>query len=285
MAEPKEWIPRLESAGKKIPDYDNPDYFSIKVYYGGYIDHISGTYIGGSISYYDNVDKDKMSLTEVDGMVRGINCAYGGQMIDYWYSIGGEDNQKTKLNNDSDTITMCCRVPEIRLDGKRYKRLANKKWLPGVKISEPQESVLTQASRAPNINPTDKGKGKLKVELSKSDNDSDAGLRVQDDDVSLLAYEDRFVEEDEDDECGGDANEDSEDDDYDPAKDDDDLTKAEIGEKNEDGGSSAAAAVSSTLTVEGTKVEDSEAMYEAVDSNEEVIGHELNSDDDGEGHQ
>ncbi|KAL6134083.1 hypothetical protein ACLB2K_066316 [Fragaria x ananassa] len=36
--------------------------------------------------------------------------------------------------------------------------------------------------------------------------------------------------------------------------------------------------------VEGLEVEDSEAMY-GLNSNEEVIGYELNSDDDGEGHQ
>ncbi|KAL6145140.1 hypothetical protein ACLB2K_055828 [Fragaria x ananassa] len=172
----------------------------------------------------------------------------------------------------------------------------------GVKITEPQEGVLTQASRALTIDPTIKGKRKLEVELSESDSDNDAGLRVQDVDAGLLAYVDGWDEEDEDDESGGDAkfteDEDSEDDDYDPAKDDDDvaaygvdddflfgwLTEVEVGEKNEEGGSSVVAS-QKTYTVEGPEVEDSEAMYGAKDSDKEVIGYELNSDDDGEGHQ
>lgn len=56
-----------------------------------------------------------MSLTEVDGMVRGINPKYAGTRIDYWYSIGSEEDGKTKLSCDSDVIRMCCLVPEIRL--------------------------------------------------------------------------------------------------------------------------------------------------------------------------
>ncbi|KAL6225569.1 hypothetical protein ACLB2K_004418 [Fragaria x ananassa] len=173
----------------------------------------------------------------------------------------------------------------------------------GVKITEPQEGVLTQASRAPTIDPTVKGKRKLEVKLSESDNDSNAGSRVQDVDAGLLAYEDGWDEEDDDDESRGDAKftegEDSEDDDYDPAKDDDDdvaaygigdhflfdwLTEAEVDEKNEEGGSSAVAS-QKTHTVEGPEVENSEAMYRVEDSDEEVIGYELNFDDDGEGHQ
>ncbi|KAL6209240.1 hypothetical protein ACLB2K_020183 [Fragaria x ananassa] len=162
----------------------------------------------------------------------------------------------------------------------------------GVKITEPQEGVLTQASRAPTLDPTVKGKRKLEVELSESDSDSDAGSRVQDVDVGLLAYEDGWDEEDEDDESRGDAKftegEDSEDDDYDPAKDDDDvaaygvgddflfdwLTKVEVDEKNEKGGSSAVAS-RKTHTVEGPEVEDSEAMYEAEDSDEKKKGTKL----------
>ncbi|KAL6134084.1 hypothetical protein ACLB2K_066317 [Fragaria x ananassa] len=60
------------------------------------------------------------------------------------------------------------------------------------------------------------------------------GLRVQDVDAGLLAYEYGWDEEDEDDESRGDAKftegEDSEDDDYDPAKYDDDVAAYGVGD-------------------------------------------------------
>ncbi|XP_024178246.1 uncharacterized protein LOC112184209 [Rosa chinensis] len=98
----------------KLDNFDDasssihPDYFTIKVYHGGYIEHEDSKYIGATVSYYDNVDKDKMSLTEVDGMVRGIKSEYVGTRIDYWYSIGSEEDAMSKLNNDSNVIRMCC---------------------------------------------------------------------------------------------------------------------------------------------------------------------------------
>nr|XP_011458231.1 PREDICTED: TMV resistance protein N-like isoform X2 [Fragaria vesca subsp. vesca] len=89
MAVADVWIPRLENGGE--PNYVNSDLFTIKVYHGGHYDHIEKKYIGGSISYYDDVDKDKMSLTEVDGMMMGINRSY------------------------ADALMMCCCVPRVRL--------------------------------------------------------------------------------------------------------------------------------------------------------------------------
>ncbi|XP_024184621.1 uncharacterized protein LOC112189508 isoform X2 [Rosa chinensis] len=83
------------------------------MYHGGIIRE--NKYVGGKISYYDNVDKDKMSLIEVDSMVRGVDPAYAGKRIDYWYSIGSEDDALTKLSTDFDAIQMCCCVPQIRL--------------------------------------------------------------------------------------------------------------------------------------------------------------------------
>ncbi|KAM5585145.1 hypothetical protein ABKV19_004510 [Rosa sericea] len=83
------------------------------MYHGGIIRE--NKYVGGQISYYDNVDKDKMSLIEVDSMVRGIDPAYVGRRMDYWYSIGSEDDALTKLSTDFDAIQMCCCVPHIRL--------------------------------------------------------------------------------------------------------------------------------------------------------------------------
>ncbi|XP_040374739.1 uncharacterized protein LOC121052874 [Rosa chinensis] len=83
------------------------------MYHGGIIRE--NKYVGGKISYYDNVDKDKMSLIEVDSMVRGIDPTYVGRRMDYWYSIGSEDDALTKLSTDFDAIQMCCCVPQIRL--------------------------------------------------------------------------------------------------------------------------------------------------------------------------
>ncbi|PRQ57820.1 putative transposase, mutator type, MULE transposase domain-containing protein [Rosa chinensis] len=109
----EEWVPRTEEGGDEIPNYVHPELFTIKMYHGGIIRE--NKYVGGKISYYDNVDKDKMSLIEVDSMVRGVDPAYAGKRIDYWYSIGSEDDALTKLSTDFDAIQMCCCVPQIRL--------------------------------------------------------------------------------------------------------------------------------------------------------------------------
>ncbi|XP_004296438.1 PREDICTED: uncharacterized protein LOC101302345 [Fragaria vesca subsp. vesca] len=93
----------------------NSDFFTIKVYHGGHYYHIEKKYIGGCISYYDDVDKDKMSLTEVYGMMMGITRSYAGKRIDYYYSIGSEEDIVAKLNNDGDALMMCCCVPRVRL--------------------------------------------------------------------------------------------------------------------------------------------------------------------------
>ncbi|PRQ20047.1 putative transcription factor interactor and regulator CCHC(Zn) family [Rosa chinensis] len=85
----------------------------MKIYHGGNI--FGNKYVGGKISYYDYVDKDKMSLTEVDNMEKGLNPDYGGSRIDYWFRIGSEDDALTKLNSDLDVMTMVCCVPDERL--------------------------------------------------------------------------------------------------------------------------------------------------------------------------
>lgn len=79
--------------------------------HGGYIK--DNQYVGGKINYYDYVDKDRMSLVEVDSMVRGLNQNYGGMRINYWYKIG--DNGLTKLETDLDAVRMCRCVPQDRL--------------------------------------------------------------------------------------------------------------------------------------------------------------------------
>ncbi|KAK9911747.1 hypothetical protein M0R45_035639 [Rubus argutus] len=63
------WKPRTEIQDEEIP------------HYGGFIRNNS--YIGGKFDYYDMVDKDRMSMIELDGMVKGLNKRYVGSRIDY----------------------------------------------------------------------------------------------------------------------------------------------------------------------------------------------------------
>ncbi|KAL6185901.1 hypothetical protein ACLB2K_042023 [Fragaria x ananassa] len=109
------WIPRSEGALDEIPPYTHHDYFTVKMYHGGLIK--GNTYVGEKISYYDNVDKDMISLIEVDSMVTRVDPAYAGRMMDYWYYIGNNLDALTKLSSDMDTMTMamCACVHEIRL--------------------------------------------------------------------------------------------------------------------------------------------------------------------------
>ncbi|XP_062021198.1 uncharacterized protein LOC133737709 [Rosa rugosa] len=104
---------RSEFGAGSIAGDGLPDYFTVKLYHGGYFS--GNQYIGGKINYYEFVDKDRMSLVEVDAMVRGLNQDYVGKRIDYWYRIGTEDDALTKLSTDLDAVTMCCCVPQIRL--------------------------------------------------------------------------------------------------------------------------------------------------------------------------
>ncbi|XP_062023137.1 uncharacterized protein LOC133739371 isoform X2 [Rosa rugosa] len=108
------WVPRVSEGEKdEIPDYGHPDYFTVKVYHGGCIR--DSKYVGGKVDFYDNVDKDRMSLVEVDNMVRQLNPAYSNQRIDYWYKVGDEDDELIKLETDIDVMIMCSAVPQWRL--------------------------------------------------------------------------------------------------------------------------------------------------------------------------
>ncbi|XP_062024551.1 uncharacterized protein LOC133740625 [Rosa rugosa] len=108
------WVPRVSEGEKdEIPDYGHPDYFTVKVYHGGCIR--DSKYVGGKVDFYDNVDKDRMSLVEVDNMVRQLNPAYSNQRIDYWYKVGDEDDELIKQETDRDVMIMCCVVPQWRL--------------------------------------------------------------------------------------------------------------------------------------------------------------------------
>ncbi|XP_061991204.1 uncharacterized protein LOC133709465 isoform X2 [Rosa rugosa] len=346
----------------------------MKVYHGGYMDHINNKYVGGKISYYDNVDKDKMSLVEVDSMVRGIDPSYVGKRIDYWFSIGSEDDATTKVNNDQDVITMCCCVPDIRLvilyldhrdlwddvlddveddfddffvfeqqqwgfsqagssgvvieelpesprkpkssvkidellespnrqpevakqvKGRRYKVCAQRKKLSSLKISEPQEEIPTQASKAPTSDPTDKGKKKVEFEegLFEEDSDDDG----QDDSLHDDDHDGLLHEEEETGQGNSSGDDESADDDYNPAADDEEyaaygvdddflfewLTEEEDGQTvGGEGCSKADEGVSGNNDMEGDEDEDTEGMFGAVDSDEEGIGHEADSEDDGVG--
>lgn len=189
------------------------------MYHGGFIRN--NNYVGGKVDFYDNVDKDRMSLVEVDNMVKGLNQDYEGHKIDYWFKIGHEDDALTKMSCDADVLTMCCCVPAIRLvivyldhiephvafgEGKNdmymYKDFflsqagssgvvikelpdepRNKppcvieelfeepmKTMPprppkkssGIVIRDVEDNVPTQQSKAPDVDPKDKGKQKMR---------------------------------------------------------------------------------------------------------------------------
>ena len=85
--------------------------FSIRMYHGGQI--CGNCYASGSVGWFDYYDNDRMSMTEIDNMVRELG--YDG-VISYWYSIPIYSNGGlTKLNDDQDVIDMLVFVPETRL--------------------------------------------------------------------------------------------------------------------------------------------------------------------------
>ncbi|KAK9929541.1 hypothetical protein M0R45_026636 [Rubus argutus] len=331
------------------------------MYHGGFIRNNS--YIGGKFDYYDMVDKDKMSLIEIDGMVKGLSQTYAGSRIDYWYAIGSEDDALTKMTTDFDVSTMCCCVPEFRLviiyldhldlhydfsidsdvyedeisncvfsqvgsngvvieelpDEPRKKPLVvikefsdetkkkvseipdkllkivpaipTKKAI-GVVIRD-KEVIPTQLSITPDHDPKDKGKQKV---------EQDTGFKLEEFfdnelvDINVSNYLSRgrykqYYEETCEDSSDK-SNSDDEDytpvfdgDDYDQYGVDDDWLDDMDGEFNEAGewigADTGASIVASFFVDEDMQVEDNEEMFGAVDSDEEAIGHEANSDDEG----
>ncbi|KAL6198047.1 hypothetical protein ACLB2K_027839 [Fragaria x ananassa] len=250
---------------------------------------------------------DIMIITEVYGMMMGINRSYAGKKIDYYYSIGSEEDIVTKLNNDGDVLMMCCCVPRVRLvilyldhryldpenidhrcadnvilyngekssvgveellashnrlpdsskKHKRYKRCANRQCMTALKLNEPQDEIPTQTSKAPTIDPSDKGKKK-----KEDDYEDEFGSDCED------AFEDGV--------------------DYNPAKGDDEYAGYGVDDDflfnwlTEPEGDVNKGVYQYKLDAdedEVIEVEDEEAMFEAVDSDEEGIGPEYNSDD------
>lgn len=85
----------------------------MKMYHEGCIRN--NNYVGGKVDFYDNVDKDRMSLVEVDNMVKELNKDYERHKINYWFKISHEDDALTKMSSDADVMTMCCCALSIRL--------------------------------------------------------------------------------------------------------------------------------------------------------------------------
>ncbi|CAL9000402.1 unnamed protein product [Prunus brigantina] len=96
---------------------DDDCLFSIRMHHGGRLIH--KYYVDGTVTYFDYVDKDKMSLTEIDCM-----AVYLGHIcrIDYWYTVEDEGDLK-RVEFDSEVIQMCENVPET--DSNVYCRYSS----------------------------------------------------------------------------------------------------------------------------------------------------------------
>ncbi|XP_020411996.1 uncharacterized protein LOC18788539 [Prunus persica] len=71
-------------------------------------------YVNGSVDWFDYCDKDRMSMTEIDAMVKELG--HEG-LINYWYSIQGDsfDGGLVKLSEDTDVLDMLVFVPDTRV--------------------------------------------------------------------------------------------------------------------------------------------------------------------------
>ncbi|KAK9951610.1 hypothetical protein M0R45_007048 [Rubus argutus] len=277
------------------------------MYHGGCIRN--NNYVGGKVDFYDNVDKDRMSLVEVDNMVMRLNQDYEGHKIDYWFKIGHEDDALTKISSDADVMTMCCCVPVIRLvilyldHIDVIKELAEKpmktmsprplKRSRGIVIRDVEDNVSTQQSKAPVVDPKDKGKHKMRDYGNKEEFFGVNFDSLQDIDVldymqsfgGVLEAKDRY-DETRDDYGSQDADyipqfADAEYDDY-GIDNDEGFEGVEI----EDGSNATTLVVeySQGLGVEkgvqenDQEFEDNEDMFGGQDSDEERLGKSINSD-------
>ncbi|CAL8095357.1 unnamed protein product [Prunus armeniaca] len=104
------WGLRPEGYGE--PFYGDEVGFSIQMYHNG---EIRGNYyVNGSMDWFDYCDKDRMSMTEIDAMVKELG--HEG-LINYWYSIPGDsfDGGLVKLSEDTDVLDMLVFVPDTRV--------------------------------------------------------------------------------------------------------------------------------------------------------------------------
>ncbi|CAB4272235.1 unnamed protein product [Prunus armeniaca] len=86
--------------------------FSIQMYHNG---EIRGNYyVNGSVDWFDYYDRDRMSMTEIDVMVKELG--HEG-LINYWYSIPCDsfDGGLVKLSEDTDVLDMLVFVPDTRV--------------------------------------------------------------------------------------------------------------------------------------------------------------------------
>ncbi|PQQ18684.1 uncharacterized protein Pyn_30041 [Prunus yedoensis var. nudiflora] len=76
---------------------------------------IRGNYhVNGSVDWFNYCDKDRMSMTEIDAMVKELRYE---SMINYWYNIPGDhfDGGLVELSEDADVLDMLVFVPDTRL--------------------------------------------------------------------------------------------------------------------------------------------------------------------------
>ncbi|KAL6224594.1 hypothetical protein ACLB2K_003449 [Fragaria x ananassa] len=167
-----------------------------------------------------------------------------------------------------------------------FKASANRKQAKemGVKISEVEEEIPTQVSKAPVINLKDKGKQKLVAEDVSEEYDAEIFEDLID--IDFTQYDESEDESSEyDNSSCADYQPVNDDEDYAHYGEDEDWT-AEVKVHNDahlekrDKIVSAAVGTSGVNAAENVMVEDNEEMFGAIDSDEEVIGYEANSDDE-----
>lgn len=90
------------------------DLFTIKLFHGGVFDTQTKEYVGGGYDYVDGCSVDKMSLVDVNSMLKECGVL-GSQTLSYKYPKSDWFRGVWNLESDSDVVEMCELVPPSRL--------------------------------------------------------------------------------------------------------------------------------------------------------------------------
>ncbi|KAI8535441.1 hypothetical protein RHMOL_Rhmol10G0174400 [Rhododendron molle] len=104
------WI--MRDPNGRTPKYSSPEYFSIKLNHGGNIVRdIIEYYVGGTVSYIDYCDRDRISATELQSMSKEVGY---GEEVALFYKVQNDGKWVfKKIQTDGDVTTM---VESLRND-------------------------------------------------------------------------------------------------------------------------------------------------------------------------
>nr|GMD29382.1 Zinc/iron permease [Ipomoea batatas] len=94
------------------PKYDEPDMYTLKLYYGGdLVQKPRVQYKDGRIEYFDNFSAEEGSILELRKMVKSLK--FSDKKINFWFKFGSKSYPKVRqIKTDAELLSIMYEIPK-----------------------------------------------------------------------------------------------------------------------------------------------------------------------------